>query len=172
VLGPDADGVVTVPLTIGFNGFLEITSSEMVPTLLLFPDALSTELARLVEPAGVSLLPFSALAAFGESSQLALEPSSGVISMNAYDCSGPNVAGVRLELDTAGVPFSFIDGLPLANIDTTSTEGTAGFANVPPGLSVVRAYRADTDELIGLETVIVRSGWVTVGSLMPQFARP
>jgi hypothetical protein len=171
-LRPGAGGVVTVPLTVGFNGFLEITSSEMVPTLLLFPDVLSEELARLVEPVGVSLLPYSALLAFGESSQLELDPATGVISMNAYDCRGPNLAGVRLDLDTPGVPFSFIDGLPIAGIDTTSSEGTAGFANVPPGLAVVRAFRADTDELVGLETVIVRPGWVTVGSLMPQFARP
>jgi hypothetical protein len=34
----------------------------------------------------------------------------------------------------------------------------------------LRGFRSDTMAPVGLETVLVRSSWVTVCSLMPQFA--
>jgi hypothetical protein len=103
-------------------------------------------------------------------SQLDLDPGAGVVSMNTFDCVGPAAPGVRLELNAAAVPFSFIDGLPVAFRDTTTDDGAAGFANVLPGLVVVKGFRAGTTDLIGLETVLVRAGWVSVSNLMPQFA--
>lgn len=169
-VAPDAEGIVTLPLSLGFNGFLEIESDDMVPTLFVFPGALTLELAATVGPVPIALLPFQALMAFGQSSQLDLNPEAGIVSMNAYDCAGPNAAGVRLELNASAVPFAFVDGLPIAFQDTTTAEGTAGFANVLPGLVVVRGFRSDTSQLVGLETILVRTGWVTVGTLMPQFA--
>jgi hypothetical protein len=77
---------------------------------------------------------------------------------------------VRLELNAAAVPFAFVDGLPIALRDTTTDDASAGFANVLPGLVVVRGFRGSTTEPIGLETVLVRPSWVTVSSLMPQYA--
>jgi hypothetical protein len=168
---PDANGIVTLPLTEGFSGYIEITSDDMVPTLLLFPAPLTPELARNLSAVPVSLLPFEALLAFGVAGNLVLEPTAGVVSINTFDCLGPSAPDIRLELSSAGaVPFTFVDGLPIAGLDTTTDDGTGGFANVPPGLAVVRGFRAGTSDLVGLESVLVRSQWVTVGSLMPQFA--
>jgi hypothetical protein len=76
---------------------------------------------------------------------------------------------VRLELNAAAVPFSFIDGLPVAFEDTTTDDGAAGFANVLPGLVVVKGFRAGTLDLVGVETVLVRASWVSVSNLMPQY---
>ena len=169
-IGPDADGVVTLPLHEGFKGYLEITGDEMVPTLLMFPAALSDELAARMSQLNVALLPPDALAAFAQASEIELDPATGVLSINTYDCSGPMAPGVRLELDAPGVPFMFVDGLPLAFRDTTSDEGSGGFANVAPGLVIVRGFDGDTSQQVGLETVLVRARWVTVASLMPQYA--
>ena len=167
---PDADGIVTLPLTEGFTGYLEITSDDMVPTLLVFPAALTRELATLIESMTVAMLPPEILLEFAGASQLELNADTGVLSVNAYDCNGPYAAGVRLELNAPAVPFMFVDGLPLAFRDTTTDEGSGGFANVLPGLVVVRGFDAATMQEVGLETVPVRSQWVTVASLMPQFA--
>jgi hypothetical protein len=167
---PDAAGIVSLPLTEGFNGYLEITGDDEVSTLYVFPAPLSGELVSTLSPSIVPLLPPDALRAFGESSQLALDPNAGVVSVNTFDCAGPSAPGVRLELNVAAVPFAFIDGLPIAGFDTTTDEGSAGFANVQPGLVVLRGFRSDTMAPVGLETVLVRSSWVTVCSLMPQFA--
>ena len=78
--------------------------------------------------------------------------------------------GVRLELNTVGLPYQFVDGLPIPYQDTTTRDSSGGFANVLPGLVVVRGFDAETMQQVGLETMPVRSQWVTVGSLMPQFA--
>ena len=169
---PDADGVITLPLTEGFNGYIEITSDDMVPTLLLFPAPLTPDLATSLSALPVSLLPFEALLAFGDAANIELSPTSGVVSINTFDCLGPAAPDIRLELNSPAVPFTFVDGLPIAFLDTTTDDGSGGFANVLPGLVVVRGFRKGTMDLIGLETVLVRSQWVTVGSLMPQFATP
>lgn len=169
-LRPDASGIVTLPLTEGFSGYLEIEADGEVPTLFVFPAALTAELVVALTAIPVSLLPFAALLAFGETSHLTLDPGNGVVSMNTYDCAGAPAAGVRLELNAAAVPFAFVDGLPIALRDTTTDDASAGFANVTPGLVVVRGFRGASSDQIGLETVLVRPSWVTVGSLMPQYA--
>jgi hypothetical protein len=169
---PDANGIVTLPLTEGFNGYIEILSDDMVPTLLLFPAPLTGELAQSMSALPVSLLPFDVLLAFGDAANISLDPASGVVSINTFDCLGPSAPDIRLELNSPAVPFTFVDGLPIAFQDTTTDDGSGGFANVLPGLVVVRGFRKGTEDLVGLETVLVRSQWVTVGSLMPQFATP
>jgi hypothetical protein len=168
-LPPNPDGAVTLPLMEGFNGYLEIKGDDEVPTLFVLPAPLTPELVSIL-PDLVTVLPLDALLAFGEASQLDLDPRAGVVSINTFDCSGPSGAGVRLEVNTSAVPFSFVDGLPIAGLDTTSDDGTAGFANVLPGLVVVRGYWGEQVAPVGLETVLVRAMWVTVGSLMPQYA--
>lgn len=168
-LGPDGAGVVTLPLNEGFSGYLEIAGDDEVPTLFVFPAALTPELGQALEGVPISLLPPAALLAFGEAAKLELVPGAGIISINAFDCVGPAAAGVQVALNVDAVPFAFIDGLPIAFEDTTTDDGAAGFANVPPGLVVVKGFRAGTQDLIGLEAVLVRPSWVTVTALMPQF---
>jgi hypothetical protein len=169
-LTPDETGMVTLPLTEGFSGYLEITGEDEIPTLYVLPAALTPELVQALQSVTISLLSLDALLAFGEVSQLELDPGAGVLSMNTFDCTGSIAPGVRLELNAAAVPFAFIRGLPEAGEDTTTDDGAAGFANVLPGLVVVRGFRAGTTDLLGLETVLVRAGWVSISNLMPQFA--
>jgi hypothetical protein len=40
---------------------------------------------------------------------------------------------------------------------------------VLPGLVVVKGFLGGSQDLVGLEAVQVRAGWVTVAALMPQF---
>ena len=167
---PDADGRVTLPLSEGFNGYLEIISDDMVPTIMAFPAALTPELAAELGSVTVAMLPPDVLLAFAGASQLELDPAAGLLAVNTFDCNGPFAPGVRLELNAPAVPFMFVDGLPLAFRDTTTDEGSGGFANVLPGLVVLRGFDAGTMREVGLETVPVRSKWVTVTNLMPQFA--
>lgn len=169
-LTPDETGMVTLPLSEGFSGYLEITGENEIPTLYVLPAALTPELVQALQSVTISLLSLDALLAFGEVSQLELDPGAGLLSMNTFDCAGSIAPGVRLELNAAAVPFAFIRGLPEAGEDTTTDDGAAGFANVLPGLVVVRGFLAGTTEQLGLETVLVRAGWVSISNLMPQFA--
>lgn len=164
------DGMVSVSVYEGFDGYLELTSPDMLPTLLFFPSAWSSELLRELEQLPVSLLPASALNGLAQSARVRLDPSGGLLSMASYDCQGPGAAGVRFEIDTAGVPFAFVNSLPVAFRDVTSEDGAVGFANVPPGIVEVTAF-ADDETQASVDTVLIRSGWVTNGRVLPRFGR-
>jgi hypothetical protein len=165
-----ADGVAAVTLFEGFNGFLEVRSEGMLPSLLFFADTWSAELLRALEQVPVALLPVPALVALSESARVPLDPSGGVISINAYDCGGAFASGVRLETNTAAVPYSFVNGLPVVYQDVTSEQGLAGFVNVPPGVVVVTAFPDDGTRAMSIDTFLVRAGWLTIQSLIPGFS--
>jgi hypothetical protein len=166
-----ADGVVSVPLFEGFNGFLELTSDGMLPSMVFFADTWSAELLRALEQVPVALLPIPALLALGESARVPVDPTGGVISINTYDCGGLLASGVRLETNTQAVPYSFVNGLPVAYQNVTSEQGLAGFVNVPPGIVVVTAFPDDGARSMSIDTFLVRAGWGTNQSLIPGFSR-
>lgn len=164
------DGMVAVTVYEGFDGYLEITSPGMIPTLLFFPSAWSSELLLELEQLPVLLLPASALTGLAESARVRLDPTGGIVSMSSYDCEGPGAAGVRFAIDTPGVPFAFVNNLPVAFRDVTADDGTVGFVNVPPGIVEISAF-ADDDTQASVDTVLVRTGWVTSGRVVPSFGR-
>jgi hypothetical protein len=170
-LSVSADGTVKVTLYEGFNGFLEITAEGMIPALLFFPDEWSRPLLDRVEPVPIALLQFAALEALGQAANIEVEPTGGIVSINTFDCQGPAAPGVRLEIDTDAIPYAFVDDLPIPYQDTTTDEGAAGFVNVPPGFVVVTGFPGELKQPIGLETLLVRTGWVTVGSMLPRVVR-
>lgn len=164
------DGMVAVTVYEGFDGYLEITSPGLIPTLLFFPSAWSSELLLELEQLPVLLLPTAALTGLAESARVRLDPAGGIVSMSSYDCEGPGAAGVRFEIDTPGVPFAFVNDLPVAFRDVTADDGTVGFVNVPPGIVEISAF-ADDDTQASVDTLLVRTGWVTSGRVVPSFGR-
>jgi hypothetical protein len=167
-----AEGMVQITLFEGFSGYLEILAEGMLPTLAFFPAAWSTELIPYMEQLPVGLLPVVALQGLATVARVQVDPSAGLVSMYTYDCKGPYAAGVRLGIDTdAAVPYAFIDNLPVAGQDVTSEGGIVGFVNVPPGIVVVTAYPGSGQQALAVDTMLARSGWLTIGRLIPNFAR-
>jgi hypothetical protein len=166
-----SDGTLLVTVYEGFDGYLEITSPGMVSTLLFFPDPWSAELLTALEQLPVSALPSAVLPGLAESARVQIDPGAGIVAMSSYDCIGPGASGVRFEIDTPGVPFVFVDRLPVAYRDVTSADGNAGFVNVPPGIVAVSAFPAEDMGEASVDTLLVRTGWVTSGRLLPHFTR-
>jgi hypothetical protein len=172
----DADGVVSVPLYEGFNGYLEIRSDGMQPTMLFFADVWSAELLRLIAQVPITMLPVtmlptSTLLEFNDGLAPPGDPTGGLVTLVTFDCNGPYAAGVRLEIDPTAVPFVFVDDLPVVNQNVTTAEGRGGFASVSPGVVVVTAYPDDGERAISVDSFLVRSGWVTMQDLIPPLAR-
>jgi hypothetical protein len=166
-----SDGLIAVTVYQGFDGYLEITGPGVIPTLLFFPDAWSAELITALEQLPMTLLPASALVGLAQSARVQLDPDSGILAMSTYDCDGPGAAGVRFEIDTPGVPYVFVDRLPVAYREVTSADGNAGFVNVPPGIVAVSAFPDAEVDLASVDTLLIRTGWVTSTRLLPRFAR-
>jgi hypothetical protein len=165
------DGHLQIGADAGFNGYLEIEAPGMVPTLLFFSEPWSSQLLAQLEGKPVRLLPLPSLRALGNTAHLELDPAGGVLGVYAYDCAGTAAPGVRLELDTDAVAYSFVDELPVINQDVTSEQGLAGFVNVPPGVVVVSTFAAGQPEALSVESFLVRGGWLSSMSLLPGSAR-
>ncbi len=166
-LSADADGIVTVPLAVGVSGFLELTADGVAPEVFVLPGPLSLELVTLLRSRPLilvstgdagSTLPIRAQAT----------PDTGILTITVFDCDGKGAAGVRLEVDAQTVPYSIIDGLPILNERTTTSNAVVGFINVMPGVTVVRGYRADTGQIVGRVAVPVRAGWDTLAYMLPE----
>lgn len=171
-LTPDATGVVQLTLFEGFNGFLEIVAEGMVPTLAFFPSAWSSTLIPYMEQLPILLLPGLALPQLAVAAGVQVDTTSGLVSMYTYDCAGPFAAGVRLAIDSgSAVPYAFVNDLPVAGQDVTSEAGIVGFVNVQPGIVVVTAFPGGDEQALSVDTMLVRTGWLTVGRLIPVFAR-
>jgi hypothetical protein len=168
---PDDEGRVQISADPGFNGYLEIEAPGMVPTLLFFSAPWSSQLLQQLERKPLPLLPLPSLQALGSTARLQLDPASGVLGLYAYDCAGSAAPGVRLELGTGAVPYAFVDDLPVVNQDVTSEQGLAGFVNVPPGVVVVSSFVDGQPEPMSVESLLVRSGWLSSMSLLPASAR-
>jgi hypothetical protein len=154
----------------GFNGYLEITADGMLPTMVFFKPWSAALLAQL-ESVPIRMFPQAALLALGSTVNVPVDPAAGLVSVAAFDCAGAPAGGVRLELDRSAIPYVFVDDLPVIDRDSTGAQGLAGFVNVPPGIVVVAGYRADASEPVGLESMLVRPGWVSNSFLLPAFSR-
>jgi hypothetical protein len=166
-----SSGAAQVSVYEGFNGYLELTLPGMLPSLLFFAAPWSVELLAELEGVPVGLLPEVSLQALGGVANVQLDPLAGVVAVTTLDCLTAYAGGVRLELDRGAIPYAFVDDLPVVNRDSTSAQGVAGFVNVPPGIVVVSGFRADVSEPVSVESMLVRTGWVSQSFLLPAFSR-
>ncbi|MEY2933976.1 MAG: hypothetical protein RL033_4725 [Pseudomonadota bacterium] len=164
-------GVAQVSAYEGFNGYLELTVPGMLPSLLFFAAPWSAELLAELAGVPVGLLPQVSLQALGGVANVQLDPLAGVVAVTTLDCTAAYAGGVRLELDRGAIPYAFVDDLPVVNRDFTSAQGVAGFVNVMPGIVVVSGFRADVSEPVSVESMLVRTGWVSQSFLLPAFSR-
>jgi hypothetical protein len=157
MLSVNEQGRVDVPLFQNFTGYLEITSDELVPQLFYVNAPLQPRTAPDFPLAMVSL------SSLGPLLQLLgnVGPDTGIIGIRIFDCQGVTATGVSLSSDKDDArPWYFVDGLPSSMQAETGREGLAGFIDVPPGLTVVRAEGPDGTDL-GLQSMVVRPGWMS-----------
>jgi hypothetical protein len=154
---PDADGRVRVQVPVNFAGFFEVVSEQTVPAMLFIDGALTEDTeAPIMLVIGQG--PFMALS---QSQGVTIDPQMGHLLLRAFDCNGELAAGVRFTNDRGGLPFAFVDTLPVVGQTVTDAQGTAGFINVSPGLTVVSSLRADDNVLTRTASGRVRPGWFT-----------
>jgi hypothetical protein len=157
------DGVLHLPLSQGFDGFIELTSPSSVSTMFFVNQPLMTdsrEAFRIINQMG--------LQALAASSGVTIDPALGHLVVRAFDCEGAPASNVQFSTNRAGgAVFSFANGLPNAGADVTTSDGLGGFVNVPPGLVVVQGIEVESQRPSGSMSVLVREGWFTYGNLEP-----
>lgn len=166
VAGPlelGADNRFHLPLPQGFDGYLELTSPAIIPSLYVFSRPLMADVED--EFIVVSLATARGLAA---SSSVQLDPALGLVAVRARDCQGELTAGVQFSNDKGGTAFAFVDGLPVVGYDETNDEGLGGFLNVPLGTVVLQGQEVMSGRVSGTATVLLRASWIAIVELDPR----
>jgi hypothetical protein len=158
----DGQGTVTLPLYIGFRGYLDIAPTEAHPDLLPSIFYLPILDARFAATPHIS-------ATLGSTVQLnyitqqagkPANPALGHIVYIACDCQPAVAADVTAQADPVVAetyPFYFdTNGVPSATQGKTAAMGTGGFINLTPGV-VTLSYDHD-GQRIGSQNVIIRQG--------------
>jgi hypothetical protein len=152
----DARGYVDIPLFEDFFGFLEISSPQILSSLLFLTEPLKPRLGPEF-PYGVvsraSLDPLLRLL------RVTLEPNSGIFAARAFDCDGNLASDVSYV--GPGIPYYFVGRLPSQDVDATDPEGLGGFVNVPAGLAMIDALAPDGRSITGSQSIVIRDGWLS-----------
>jgi hypothetical protein len=165
MLTVNEQGRVDVPLFQNFTGYLEITSDELVPQLFYLTQPLQPQAEPefpLAMVARTNLVPLVQLLGVNP------QPTSGMIALRIFDCQADTASGVTLSTEDGDVvPWYFVGGLPSGTQTETGPEGLAGFLNVPMGTAVFQAINPDGTLVGGLQSMAVRSGWMSSMYLRP-----
>jgi hypothetical protein len=164
-VGVSEDGLVHLSLPFEFGGFVEIRSSETVPSLFFVHEPLRQD--TVTQP--LPLISTGALVALATNNGVSLDSTNdGLLLIRTYDCDGESAANVHLSTDRGGQLFTFVGGLPLVGDNPTSDDGIGGFINVPPGFARVEGRHTRTGQLTGAASLVVRPEWMTYGDLHPR----
>lgn len=160
--GVEVDGAVHLEVPQSFDGYVELTSPTTVPTMYFLNRELLRDASEVLNIIGLDAFRSLAL-----QSSVMVDPQLGHLLVRAFDCNGEPAEGVQVSNNAGGLVFAFIDGLPIAGIDTTSAQGINGFVNVPLGFAVLQGALGDGGRLLGTSNVLVRAGWLSYGDVEP-----
>jgi hypothetical protein len=162
----DGTGGATFHLMETFNGFFEMSRSDLVPATL-YPGNLLTGQSVVSFPAyDVSPAELQGLAMLVTSNSLGLDPTGAVghALVTVYDCQDHQAPGVALTYSASGsqtAPFYFENGLPSGTATKTDGYGLGGALNVPVGSVTVTGAHAADGRSVGMTTFQVRPGALT-----------
>ena len=154
-----ADATVDVP--VGFQGSLQLISPDALPAqeFLGRPIVQDTQGYDLIIPAPLTVK-FLLMA-----TSQAYNPDQGIFVITTRDCSRQPLGGVVVTNSEGGTTFYFQMQSPQRSLMATTSEGAAGFVNVPAGLVSVAAT-LNGRQMTGT-SAISRGGWVTYVEIFP-----
>ncbi len=148
----------------GFDGFVEVTGGNIMPSLRFqgWPIVADT--------AGSAALPATSdVMALASAAGVSLDPERGIVVVEPFDCFWGRAPGVRIEVSSAdarSTRFYFDQGFPTADLTESSQDGTGGFLDVPRGTTTVSVRLGDAPPF-ATSTIFVRAGTISLVSLVP-----
>lgn len=189
---PDETGLVVVPVSAGFNGYLRIEDADgaddaegkdWVPYLWYFSQPINV---TREEPFPIQAMTTGVreFLIYPEAA-VTQDAAFGDVAINAVDCNDVNAPNIHFEVTTPAsigedtAPFYFSDGMVViasapAN-EVTDVTGLGGFRALEPGTMVVRAFVADTFDfetrsgtLVAEDTLLIEPDTLTTVRLLPE----
>jgi hypothetical protein len=176
VFGPvtaNAGDMVGLDVPVGFQGYLQLKNPSTVNAMEflarpLLEDTHGWDLT-IASPMTVMLL--------GAATGTTIDPMLGGVVMIARDCNRTPLAGVQASImvsqgdpNDAGpdttVSFYFSNMFPSKSLMATTSEGAAGFVNVPIG-SAILSGTTDSGRALSPTTAVSRAGWFSYVEVQP-----
>lgn len=162
------DGLVTVSVEEGFDGFIRVTDPEIVDSRFYVGAPIVT--APKVKE--IQLLRPNEYAALAGIAQGIVDETRGTAIFLAVDCKGAAAGGVRFETpnaDDESIAFYLINQGPVLPPTATATDadGFGGFFNLPVAAAVGRSFRAEDDVYIGESSFQVVANTISYVQLAP-----
>lgn len=168
-LTPRPNGVVTATVPNGFEGFADVRSQRISPSLVHFSRPIVEDIQES-EVLSLQLLPLDFVVSIANQLGLPVDQSRAILLIGSRDCAGQRAAGTVVstaEMDASTLLF-YVDGdLPVPSADRTFASGNTVILNHPAGSTTVHIERASTGERIGTRTIFVRAGFFNYLELPP-----
>lgn len=161
----DASGLFHLTLPAGFTGYLEVVYEPFFPVLYYFPAPLQ---AGTMLPV-LNLTPAELIAGLGLAVGAAPDPERGHVLLSLKSCLGA-APGVHLsapKADDKTITYYVQGGIPSADRDATTEDGSGGFLNFLPGNAAIE-LSAGAIESLGSLSLTVRPGYITAVSFDPN----
>jgi hypothetical protein len=156
----DAEGWVTLPLYVGFDGYIEVRADGVLPTMLYIGEPLQRP-----RPSNypVALVQRAILPGVSGATGTVQNDTTGLLVIRVFDCEDVSASGVSFsqQQEQAGVEWYYVDGLPSSVASETSNEGLGGFINTPPGVAAINTLGREGRPLASRKSVAVRADWMT-----------
>ena len=165
----DGTGLISMNLPRGFDGFIEVTSSDALPALWYFTRPLVAKTSRQAAARGRA----GTLSCSQRISGFSIDASKGLVILEAFDCAKAAVGGMHFEESKKTArPFYIVNGIP--NTESTVTvrdemadEAPGGFVNADPGFTVFTARIGVDGPELGEYNANVRASTVTYLDIHP-----
>lgn len=170
------DGAIEFEVAGTFNGYIELTSPNAVPTVV----ELWRPIGRMRVLPELKMLKPETLSAFAAVMKTAIEPDLGHAMFWIENCSGERAAGGRVEvidnddqqaaqLAPSTVGYYAVDGrLPSVSVGETDASGGGGIVNLPPFFWTFEGLVAADSRRITRFAARIRAGQITTFVVEPD----
>jgi hypothetical protein len=161
----DSAGRISLSVPAGFDGYLESTSSGIMPFLYFFYPPVTVDR----EIPAVPILQANAMSTFVSLVGAELMADRGHFLARAYNCLGQTADGISMsspEGDSATIPFYMIKNFPSVKASATDSSGNGGLLNLHGGTATLTG-KLDNGSSIGLLSAMIRPGRITYTAMVP-----
>jgi hypothetical protein len=154
--------VAAVPVPTGYQGVIEVKNPDALPSLYYLGRPVTVDThgydLTLSSPSTAVLL--------GLATHQNVDPNLGIVVITTRDCARQPLSDVVVSSDfSEAIQFYFQNKTPQPSLMSTTTEGAAGYANVPEGFVSIGGV-LNGRPMTG-SAGAARGGWVTYMELFP-----
>jgi hypothetical protein len=170
----NAGDLVELNVPVGFHGYLQILNPSAVSAMEFWARPIFEDTAGW----NLTIATESTVLQLGLATGTQIDRTLGAVIMIARDCQRAPLAGVQASIavikgnDTDAGPdtivsFYFANMFPNKSLMATTTEGAAGFVNVPVGSAVLSGTLVDSGRALSPTVAVSRAGWFSYVEVQP-----